>query len=53
MLILTAVLMFVALLLTRIPRLAADSEVDSRKKVHAYVDGKPFDSYVKEGSNCV
>ena len=41
------------LLLTRTPRLASASEADSRKKVHAYVDGKPVDSYVKEDPNRV
>ena len=52
MLILITALIIGTLLLTRTPRLAA-SRTGSRKKVHADVDGKPVDSYVKEGSDCV
>ena len=53
MLILIAVLVFGVLVLAGTPRLAATSEADSRKKVRAYVDGKPVDSYVKEESRRV
>ena len=53
MLILIAVIVFGTLLLAGAPRLAAASEADSRKKVRAYVDGKPVDSYVKEESGRV
>ena len=53
MLILIAVLVFGALLLTGAPRLAAASEEGPRKKVRAYIDGKPVDSYVKEDPNRV
>ncbi len=53
MLIMIVAVMLGTLLLTRAPRLAAVAEVDSRKKVRAYVDGKPVDSYVKEDPDCV
>ncbi len=53
MLILIASLVFGTLLLARTPRLASASEADSQKKVRAYVDGKPVDSYVKEEPRCV
>ena len=53
MLILIAALVFGTLLFTRAPRIASASEADPRKKVRAYVDGKPVDSYIKEDSNRV
>lgn len=48
MLFMIVAVVFGVLLLTRPPRLAANSETGSRRKVRACVDGKPVDSYVKE-----
>lgn len=53
MLILIMALVFGTLLFAGAPRLASPPEADSRKKVRAYVDGKPVDSYVKEEPDCV
>jgi hypothetical protein len=47
MLILIAVVAFCAFLYARVPRLEGASEAPAEKKVRAYVDGKPVQSYVK------
>ena len=48
MLILFMALVLGTLLFTGAPRLDSASEGASRKKVRAYVDGKPVDSYIRE-----